>query len=173
MDDLTIFRPLRYTSPFNGAVEIGLRALVVLNETFPKGYSLQRLIIFDYLLVHSDDISGGPTGLHPQTPHRGGEILVRRNALQEGLFLYLSRGLIERRYESGGVYYSATDRSAAFLDSLSSQYIGELEKRALWAVKTFDGISDADLQKLVQEKISGWGVEFALESVLWTEGDLQ
>lgn len=40
-------------APFNGAVEIGLRALTVLNEAFPGDYSLQRLVVFDYLVVRS------------------------------------------------------------------------------------------------------------------------
>jgi len=85
----------RFIAPFNGPIEIGLRAISILNDAYPSGYSLQRLIIFDYLSVHSDDISGGPTGLHPKTPHRSGELLVRRDVLQKGLLLYMGRGLAE------------------------------------------------------------------------------
>lgn len=51
-----------FVSPFNGPVEIGLRALCVLTTAFPAAYALQRLVIFDYFLVHSDDIEGGPRG---------------------------------------------------------------------------------------------------------------
>jgi hypothetical protein len=57
-----------FVSPFNGPVEIGLRALCVLTTAFPTEYALQRLVVFDYFLVHSDDIEGGPEGLHPRTP---------------------------------------------------------------------------------------------------------
>lgn len=94
MTDEASARPLQ---PFNGAVEIGLRALSLLNEAFPATYSLQRLVVFDYLVVHSDDLPNGPAGLHPKTPHRGGELLVRRAVLEEGLLLYQSRGLVELR----------------------------------------------------------------------------
>ena len=71
----------RFIAPFNGPVEIGLRALAVLNDAYPVVYSLQRLVVFDYLIVHSDDVLGGPSGLHPQTPRRGGELLVRRGVV--------------------------------------------------------------------------------------------
>ena len=108
-------------SPFNSPTEIGLRALAVLNDAFPATYSLQRLIIFDYLIVHSDDVPGGPTGLHPKTPRRMGELFVRRGVLQEGLLLYQSRGLLETEFKPDGVFFTATERSAAFLDALSAE----------------------------------------------------
>lgn len=154
----------RFIDPFNGPVEIGLRALAVLNDIFPDAYSLQRLVIFDYLIVHSDDIPGGPAGLHPQTPHRGGELLVRRSVLQEGLMLYQSRGLVEQHYEKSGVFFAATERSAAFLDVLGTQYLLALRKRAQWLVENFGPISDADLEKMVREHIGEWGAEFVMES---------
>lgn len=160
----------RFVTPFNGPVEIGLRALVILNDAYPEAYSLQRLVVFDYLIVHSDDVPGGPPGLHPKTPHRGGEILVRRNTMQMGLLLYQSRGLVERRFEKAGVYFAATDHSASFLDVLCSDYLLGLRERAAWLVNGFGQIPEDDLEKIVNEHIGEWGAEFAMESVLWSEG---
>ena len=165
-------RPADAAAPFNGAIEIGLRSVCVLTTAYPSSYSLQRLVVFDYLLVHSDDVPGGPSGLHPQTPHRGGEILVRRGVLQEGLFLYQSRGLIERLYQGGGIFFSATDRSAGFLDALSTEYVVGLRDRATWVVGTFGPMADAELDSIVRERIGKWGAEFALESVLLSEETL-
>jgi len=159
----------RFIAPFNGPVEIGLRALAVLNEAYPDAYSLQRLVIFDYLIVHSDDIPGGPSGLHPKTPHRGGELLVRRGVLQEGLLLYQSRGLVERRYENSGVLFVATDRSASFLDALSADYVAGLRERAAWLVSNFGMLPDVDLEQIVRNHVGEWGAEFEMESVLWAE----
>lgn len=159
-------RPL---APFNGPVEIGLRALCVLTAAYPASYSLQRLVIFDYMLVHSDDILDGPKGLHPRTPHRGGEILVRRGALQQGILLYQSRGLIERVYAEGGEFFSATDTSAGFVDALGSEYVKGLRERATWAVDTLGLHTDVALDEMVREKIGQWGAEFTMESVLWAE----
>lgn len=159
----------RIVSPFNGPIEIGLRALCVLTTAFPAAYALQRLVVFDYFLVHSDDIEGGPEGLHPQTPHRGGEILVRRGVLQEGLALYESRGLLERIYRDGGIFFAATDRSADFLDTLSAEYLRRLRERADWVVDSFGLLDDAALDGIVRDRIGAWGAEFAMESVLWAE----
>ena len=166
---MTTEMPTHFVSPFNGPVEIGLRALCVLTTAFPAAYALQRLVVFDYFLVHSDDIEGGPAGLHPRTPHRGGEILVRRGVIQDGLSLYESRGLIERVYKDGGIFFAATDKSADFLDTLSTEYLAGLRDRAEWVVDSFGALDDAELDAMVRDHIGTWGTEFAMESVLWTE----
>lgn len=161
--------PTYVVSPFNGPVEIGLRALCVLTTAFPAAYALQRLVVFDYFLVHSDDIVGGPEGLHPRTPYRGGELLVRRGVIQDGLMLYESRGLIERVYKGGGIFFAATDKSADFLDTLSTRYLAGLRDRAGWVVDSFGAFDDTDLDSMARERIGTWGAEFSMESVLWTE----
>jgi hypothetical protein len=157
------------STPFNTPLEIGLRALALLNEAYPATYSLQRLVIFDYLVVHSDDLPNGPKGLHPQTPHRGGELLVRRAVLEQGLMLYQSRGLLERRYTPDGVLFAATERSAAFLDVLISPYVTNLRERAAWLITTHGGLSDTALTNITNTHIGEWGAEFAMESVLKVE----
>lgn len=166
MTDEASARPLQ---PFNGAVEIGLRALSLLNEAFPATYSLQRLVVFDYLVVHSDDLPNGPAGLHPKTPHRGGELLVRRAVLEEGLLLYQSRGLVELSYTESGVMYSATDRSAAFLDALSSLYLARLRALSAWLVTAYGDMEDDRLLQMTREHIGEWGAEFEMEAVLKSE----
>jgi len=155
--------------PFNGPIEIGLRALSLLSEAFPEPYSLQKLVVSDYLLVHSDDVQGGPPGLHPKTPHRGGELLVRRAMLEQGLMLYQSRGLLERHYTETGVMFAATDKTAGFLDALSSDYVAELRERATWFVSVFGDISDSELLTIANSQAGEWGAEFAMESVLKVE----
>lgn len=159
----------RKLPPFNGPIEIGLRALSLLSEAFPEPYSLQRLVVSDYLLVHSDDVTDGPPGLHPKTPHRGGELLVRRAVLEQGLMLYESRGLLERHYTETGVMFAATDRTAGFLDVLSSGYAAELRERAAWLVSLFGDVSDSELLMIANSQVGEWGGEFVMESVLKEE----
>jgi hypothetical protein len=166
---MTVVTQDHIIQPFNGPIEIGLRALVVLNETYPDAASLQRLIVYDYLVVHSDDIPGGPIGLHPQTPHRGEELLVRRSVLQEGLLLYQSRSLVEQRFERSGLFFAATDRTSSFLDVLDTAYALELRERSQWLIAEFGDMSDGTLNKMVRDRVGHWGAEFALESVLWAE----
>lgn len=161
----------RFIAPFNGPVEIGLRAISILNDAYPNGYSLQRLIIFDYLSVHSDDIEGGPAGLHPKTPHRSGELLVRREVLQRGLELYMGRSLAEQRFQITGVTYAATERTGSFLDVLQTDYVADLRARTGWLVENFQNVSDEELHSLVRKNLGAWGAEFEMESVLWMEDD--
>jgi hypothetical protein len=169
---MTTGRAMHVVEPFNGPVEIGLRALCVLTTAFPAAYALQQLVVFDYFLVHSDDIEGGPKGLHPKTPHRGGEIFVRRGVIHDGLTLYESRGLIERIYKDGGIFFVATDKSADFLDTLSTEYLAGLRERADWVVESFGALDDAGLSSIVRDRVGTWGAEFSMESVLWTEETL-
>lgn len=166
MTDITA---TRFMEPFNGPIEIGLRAVTMLCEAYPQPMSLQRLVILDYLMVHSDDLADGPPGLHPKTPHRSGELLVRREVLQDGLALFQSRGLASQLYTDDGVRFSATENSAAFLDVLSSPYAHELRERAVWLQSTFGDVSDARLEALAREHIDDWGTEFAMEAILWSE----
>jgi hypothetical protein len=155
--------------PFNSAVEIGLRALCVLSEAYPAAYSLQRLVVFDYMVVHSDDLPGGPPGLHPQTPNRSGEILVRRETVQAGLRLYQSRGLILDVYRDDGLFFTATERAAAFLDALATEYVQGLRDRSEWVVQSFGMLDDQTLENTVRAHLGEWGAEFTLQSVLWSE----
>jgi len=157
------------TGPFNSPVEVGLRALVVLTASHPTAHGLQRLTVLDYVVVHSDDVPDGPPGLHPQTPYRAGELLLRRGVLEQGLLLYQSRGLVERRFEPGGVFYAAADGAAAFLDVLVGRYMEALRDRAAWVTEHFASVTDDTLFELVDGWIGQWGAEFTQSSMLREE----
>jgi hypothetical protein len=159
-------------SPFNGPVESGLRASVLLYALFPEPVSLQRLVIYDYLLIHSDDVPNGPPGLHPKTPYRSGELLVRRDTLRRGMLLYMSRGLIGDLYRESGLAYAATERTGAFLDALHTEYVHALRDRSSWVVEHFAAFDDQDLDGFVKEHLGEWGAEFEMDSVLWSEDAL-
>lgn len=151
--------------PFNSAIECGLRSLVILEHAFPRDYDLQRLVFYDYLLVHSGD-ANGPASIHPATPHRSGEVLVKRQILEQGLLLMMSRKLVIREYDKTGIVYSASDNATPFLDSMESRYVGLLKERATWVIAVFDDYTDKQLDKFFQENLDRWGGEFAKEALL-------
>jgi hypothetical protein len=130
-------RPNKAPSPFNSPVETGLRAIVLLAAAYPDKCDLRRLVVYDYLMVHSDDAPGGPNSLHPRTPHRSGELLVRRKLIQEGLVLMMSRELAAVEYSNSGISFRATELTRGFLDYLQSDYARDLQDRANWVVATF------------------------------------
>ncbi|RYG99672.1 MAG: threonine transporter [Alphaproteobacteria bacterium] len=145
--------------PFNSALETGLRGLTLLVECYPSSLDLQRLLLFDYLLVHSED-AGGPPSIHPPTPHRSGEILVRRGIVEKGVLLMMSRRLVERHVTPQGFSYAASEYAAPFLDSLEADYTLRLREYAVWVTITFGPYSDQSLMEYFRENLDRWGGEF-------------
>ncbi|WP_406699138.1 ABC-three component system middle component 2 [Singulisphaera sp. Ch08] len=158
--------PRNSPSPFNSAVESGLRAIVLLAASSPRGCDLRRLVVYDYLLVHSDDAPDGPTSLHPRTPHRSGELLVRRKMLQDGLVLMISRELVATDYSDDGITFRATELTNGFLRYLQSDYARDLQDRAGWVVENFGSYSDEDLTIFAMSHLRDWGGEFVNESLV-------
>jgi hypothetical protein len=151
--------------PFNGPIESGLRLLVLLECAFPIEYDMQRLVFYDYLLVHSQD-ANGPQSIHPPTPNRSGEVLVKRHILEQGILLMISRQLIKKNFTSVGIMYQATENATPFLDSLSSKYAELLKDRAKWVIKEFNGFSDIQLEQFFYQNLDRWGGEFEKAAIL-------
>ena len=146
---------------FNSPLECGLRALALLEASGrDTACDLQRLVFFDYLLVHSGDVTDGPPSIHPATPLRSGEALVRRQWLERGLLLMLSRELIQRNFSDAGINYVASEITTAFLAYLEQPYTQQLRERAGWVVSQFGGYSTADLVSYFRENLDRWGGEF-------------
>ena len=146
---------------FNSPVELGLRSLCVLVELYPHHHDLQRLVLLDFLLVHSADVDGGPVSLHPAVPQRGAEVLVRRAVLEPGLALYARRGLVSVAIDTNGFSYGATDRGACFLDTLRSAYIDALRNRASWIAASFGELETSEISQYVNTELDLWGGQFA------------
>lgn len=138
---------------FNSPLEAGLRALFVLSAAGRRGFDTQRLVYFDYLLIHSGEVDG-PESLHPETPLQGGEVLVRRRLLQEGIELLLSRELAERRYQRTGIVYRATAAGRHVADLFDSEYAGLLRERARWVVDAYGGHNDRELTKMLRPRLA-------------------
>lgn len=150
--------------PINSPLEAALRTLVILCHTFPRAFDVRSLTSLDYLLVHSGDVEG-PESIHPATPFRSGEILVRMDLVERGIHLLASRGLIEVEFSDAGVAFKAEDIGAVFLDALDSRYTLALRKRATWLA---DFISEQSLERVTQRVADGltiWGDEFQREAI--------
>ena len=128
--------PARPQRPFNGPVETGLRALFLLDAIAPATRDLQRLVYYDYLLLHSGDVANGPPSVHPAIPYRSGEILVRRQLNSRGLELMFSKELLVKRMSAEGITYSASDLCRPFLAYLQSDYAAALRAASRWVAQT-------------------------------------
>lgn len=152
--------PDQQTRPFNTPIESGLRLLFVLDEAKGDAFDLQRLVSYDYLLVHSGDVEGGPASLHPAVPFRGGELLVKREFVRAGLDAMFAKELLEKKFESSGIYYRATALTGAFLKLLVSAYSSSLRARAAWVTSRFADYTDEMLESYMTENVGRWGAEF-------------
>jgi hypothetical protein len=146
-------------SPFNSALETGIRTLAVLVASYPRAHDIGRLVHYDYLAVHSAD-ADGPPSLHPPLPLRSGELLVRRNLIESGLRLMMSKSLIRREVRPTGLFYKAEEAAGAFLNNLQAQYTLQLRDRAAWVSSTFDSLNDSELEAVAKRLFEAWTIEF-------------
>ena len=137
-------------SPFNSPLEVGLRSLILLVESYPNGINLERLVAYDYLVIHTGDVCGPPS-LHPALPLRTGELTVRRQSIQQGLDLMRNHGLIISIPSETGFLYVADDSSGAFISAFTSPYVAKLCERARWLIDVFGQMQDIELHARMRE----------------------
>lgn len=160
---------IRKPVTFNGPLEAGLRAVAILGSAHPRSFDLQRLVAFDYLLVHTGDV-GGPASLHPPTPLQSAELLVRRRLVERALLLMMTRDLVERDFVSDGIRYRAGENAVPFLSSLTSDYLRQLIQRAAWLVRELGDKNEADFRAVMRRFFEKWVEEFqAAEQSLGAE----
>lgn len=130
------------TIPFNSSLGNGLRALIVLAAIAPDFADLQRLVLYDFILVHSGDV-GGPSSIHPSTPSRGGELIVRRGLVEQGVMLMASRNLIERFADEHGIGYRASEEAYLRKRGLSDRTVSNRHKLTVAFLKFASVAADA------------------------------
>ncbi|MBL3655333.1 ABC-three component system middle component 2 [Fulvivirga sediminis] len=151
---------------FNTPVEYGLRSLFILSGIAPKAADLQRLIYYDYLVLHTADIDPEQTSLHPSYPFRSAEILIKRERLRNGLLIMKSRQLIKIQFDGGGINYAASPLTQKFLDYLTSDYANQLKSCVSFVIEKFNNYSDFELDQYMKQNLETWGSEFSREAYL-------
>ncbi len=152
-------QPSLKINTFNSALEIGTRVVMLLCAAYPESLDVQKIIRLDYLMIHSGDVDG-PESLHTPVPHRSGELLVKHELIQRGIYLMMSRGLIKQLSESDGFKYIAEDDAGAFISSFESDYYKELKDRAEWVIKRYAAHSVMELDILAKKFFGSWHVQF-------------
>lgn len=146
--------------PFNSPIECGFRSLFIAAAVAPRAFDVQRMVSYDYLLVHSGDVPEGPYSLHPAVPFRGGEWLVRRDAVAAGLDLMYSRELLHKDFTRSGIVFTATPLTSPFIKLLIGDYASSLRSRAEWVATRFADVGDDALASFMTENVGRWGAEF-------------
>ncbi|PEA07846.1 hypothetical protein CN425_27115 [Bacillus cereus] len=151
---------------FNSPIEVGLRTLVLLSHVTTEDFDINRLIIFDYFLLHAKDLDVEQENLHPSLPYRSTEIIIRRKLISEGLELLVSKGLINIIYNNDGIFYKSNEMTHLFVNLLGSSYFKRLNILSEWAITTYGEISTEELNNFINKNIQLWGGEFEFEALV-------
>jgi hypothetical protein len=111
----------------------------------------------------------GPRSLHPATPLRSGELLVRRNLVGHGLQLMIRKGLVTKSFTSQGILYAATPHAKSVIAYFQSNYAVRCAEISKWISQRFQQLSDDELRGFIRDNLGRWGTEFTRESWLWEE----
>lgn len=153
---------LERTYLFNTSMEAGLRSLGLLVAVFPQSLLAGQLVALDHIVVHSRDFDpDAPESLHPASPYRRAEPVVRRALVTKGVDLMVSRGLMIRLPTRDGFAYSASEDASAFLSALGSSYWNELLERTRWAATRFGKLSEEELIGVIGRRVDDWVSELS------------
>ena len=154
---------------FNSSLEIALRVLITIHLSGKKSLSLERLIIYDYMILHSGDLPNAPVSLHPSLPNRSSQLLIKRELMQKSLLILASKELIIIKYTKSGIQYAQSRLAEPFISYFDSSYYNKLKERVLWVVESFNRKTDKGLDNLINTNIDKWGSEFINESYMREE----
>jgi hypothetical protein len=102
---------------------------------------------------------------------RNGELLVRRPLVENGLSLMESKKLVKKVITEDGFYYTATELACVFIDSLTNEYIKELNQRAQWAVAMYQEYGNRIFSEVFNSAFERWKNEFqTVEMSIATNG---
>ncbi len=145
-------------TPLNNPLEVGMRSLALLSESFPAPLDLAQLVYLDHAVLHSGDLNGPPS-LHPRLPAGPGELAMRRILIDQGLIVLMRAGLAEVRATEDGLVYRATEGGPGFIEILESPYMGALRERAQWVIREH-GLPARDSRVATRSITSRWVDEF-------------
>lgn len=133
---------------FNGPVEVGIRAVILLNAVFPQSLDLNRITILDHWTLHSGMVSDLPS-VHPDRTNSLGELGLKRGTIEQGLQLMRSAGMVSFIASAEGISYRATEEAAGFLGLMEAPLVAELGTRAEWAANHFAELTDMQVHQLM------------------------
>ncbi|KAF6583124.1 ABC-three component system middle component 2 [Paenibacillus sp. EKM211P] len=152
---------------FNSPEEVGTRILFILSLC-DKRMSSQRIMYYDYFVLHLNDIDNSYGSLHPDNPNHSSEIAVRRGIVNKGITLMLSKGLLDVKYTKTGIYYKKNNITDPFVSLFSNGYVEHLKKNIAVVNEKFSNYSDTQIYRYINKNIGSWTGEFEKE---YSSGD--
>ena len=153
--DEVIESPASNQRLFNSTLEVAMRALFIMDAFHPLRLDLSRLSVFDYFVLHTEDI-GGPPSLHASLDQRTGEYLVRRGAIQTAIAFLRRNHLIKVINDQTGQVFEMSQEASALLDVVSTGYHEKLKIRALWLATQSEIQSEIAFDENLRQLLQAW-----------------
>lgn len=134
---------------FNSPFEMMLRVLLLLSQDKENYYSVDRIVLLDFISCYAADFQLPYSNLHGTNNYKFGEIASRRQLVQEAVKLLVTRGLIDVKVEKG-YWFSISDLGFNYANKLESSYATEYREIFRSAIKKYRKESDENILNLVR-----------------------
>lgn len=145
----------------NNCIEISLRLLVLFDES-DTSMDIQRIIFYDYALIHAADFDKKKNSLSPASPFRKEELYVKTELIKEALNILLKKQLIDVDFKSTGILYKKNQSTSRFLEYCNSQYYLYLKDAAKWVKNYFNNYDAEELRQYFTDVVGKWKSEFSM-----------
>lgn len=134
---------------FNSPFEMMLRVILLLSQDKDKYYSLDRIVMLDFVSCYAVDFQLPYSNLHGDNNYKFGEIANRRQLVQEAIKNLVTRGLVEVKVEKG-YSFCISKLGLAYANKLESSYANEYRAISESAIKKYRKESDENILSLVR-----------------------
>lgn len=131
---------------YNNPLELGTRAVFILNSISPHLASIEKIAYLDYISIYSSEFNG-PENLHPDVPMHHMEFIFRMENLKRGLNQMIKKQIITATFTKEGIKYNLGEYSFSFLSLLDTDYHSKLSKRCTWVSNNFYEMTDSQLNE--------------------------
>jgi hypothetical protein len=150
---------------YSSDVEISLRLMAILQFFTEEAVSIDRLVSYDFLILHGNDVFGQLQSLHPKTPNSSTEFLIKRELFKRGLHLLISKELISVVIDKIGIRYKGTLLTSKFCQRLNSAYSKKLYFTVRSVIEAASAFSDSDLEGKIKIRLLTQDSLFKSEAV--------
>lgn len=122
---------LNDNSVFNTVFEMFLHVILILFQDDDRSFSLDEIVLIDFIASYSADFGLGHTNLHSNNPLRYSEITAKRHLVDKGIKKALFDGMIYFVADKkNGFTYQISETGYDFACQLETSYSTEFQKYA-------------------------------------------
>lgn len=137
---------------FNTVFETSLRILLLLSVVAPEGMTIDRIVVYDFLVVYGQSFSLTEYNLNGENTYRFTELSARRTRCDNAIKSLALDGLIAIIKSPDGFKYKINFNGDKLAKTLTSGYASGYLQSAKQIQETYKDVSDSDLVKEINMK---------------------